>query len=206
MDVTSLKGFPVREMQKSRAEVIGLHPLFRPNKKIGWKGQTTALCAVRASRTHKTWIKKLIEQDGGKVIEMTPSQHDHLMGIVQVLVHFHTILFGATLRRLRAPLKETLEVMSPVYRLEFDLIARIFAQDPMLYASIEMWNPETKKILRTLKQELLRLKKIIEQKNERAFIKEFEDIRKFLGKYTDKALQESNLILQQFSKQGRFYS
>ena len=209
-DVTSLKVFPIKEMLKSKAQVIGLHPMFRPphrgaaqNDKSAMKNQTVVMCPVRCSAKNRQWFKKIFSSGGANVVVMTPGHHDHLMAIIQVLVHFHSFVFGTTLRSLKANLREVLKVMSPVYRIQFDVVCRIFAQNAMLYASIGMLNPETKKITRAFVKATQAMQKILTQKQRGKFLNEFKKTAQFLGPFSKSALNESDQLIASFSKSSK---
>lgn len=194
LDCTSLKMMPVSAMMKSPAQVIGLHPMFRPTS-LGFKKQTVVMCAARASaKTHRT-VKKWFVKNGARVVLMTPEKHDELMSVIQVLVHFHTIVLGNTFRKLGVPIEKTLKVASPIYRLEMDMIGRIFSQNPLLYAAIEMFNPQTEKVTRTLLEETENLAKIVLRKDLKNFEISFSKTSKFLGKFKEEALEEINKLL-----------
>lgn len=198
-DVTSLKTFPVREMLKSKASVIGLHPMFRPGP-YGVKGQTMVLCPARCSKSEKKWLAEIFKKSGMIVAEMSAKKHDHLMGVVQALIHFHSLVLGGTLRSLNVNLRDVMKVMSPIYRMQFDVVCRIFAQSPLLYAAIGMENPETKKITRHFLRETENLHNILTQKNRTAFMKNFKKTAAFLGPLSLKAQKESDLLLEFLAK------
>lgn len=194
LDCTSLKTFSVKTMMKSKAEVIGLHPMFRPSR-LGLKNQTVVMCIGRAEgKTVKT-VKSWFSKGRAKMIEMTPRQHDRLMSIIQVLLHFHTIVLGHAMRRLGVPVRETLKAASPIYRLEMDMIGRIFSQNPTLYGALEMQNPETKRVIKTLLHETQNLATVVFKKDLRKFEALFRETSRFLGDFKDKALEEINKLL-----------
>ena len=62
--------------------------------------------------------------------------------MVQALRHFATFIFGRFLYQRRINLNRTLEFSSPIYRLELDMVGRLFAQDPELYSEIIFATPE----------------------------------------------------------------
>lgn len=193
-DVTSLKVLPLKEMIRGKADVIGLHPMFRPTP-AGLKNQTVVMCVGRAARKMVATFENIFTKNGAAVIKMKPKQHDHLMSIIQVLVHFHTIVLGHTMRRLGVPVRETLKTASPMYRLEMDMIGRMFLQDPLLYGPIEMLNPESKKVIQALLKETAKLSKIVLKKDLAAFTKFFKQTAEFLGNFKEEAFEEINKLV-----------
>ena len=181
-------------MMKSKASVIGLHPMFRPSP-IGLKNQTIVMCEGRAKKEQIQMVKNWFMSSGAKIVEMTPRKHDRLMSIIQVLLHFHTIVLGNTMQRLGVPIRETLKTASPIYKLEMDMIGRIFSQNPLLYGAIEMFNPETKRVTTALLKETQRLAKIVLRKNLKNFADVFNKTSEFLGSFKDEALEEINKLL-----------
>lgn len=194
LDCTSLKTFPMKTMIKSKAEVIGLHPMFRPSS-LGLKNQTVVMCIGRASQKTVKTVKRWFLEKEAHVIKMTPRQHDRLMSIIQVLLHFHTIVLGHAMRRLGVPVRETLRAASPIYRLEMDMIGRIFSQNPTLYGAIEIGNPETKRVIKTLLSETQNLAAVVFKKDLRKFEALFRKTSRFLGDFKDEALKEINKLL-----------
>lgn len=194
LDFTSLKIMPMHWMLKSKAQVIGLHPMFRPSS-IGLKNQTIVMCTGRAEQKNIQMVRKWFEEEDATIIEMSAKEHDHLMSIIQVLLHFHTIVLGHTLKKLKIPLAKTIAIASPIYRLELDMIGRIFSQDPLLYAAIEMLNPENKKVIKMLEKETKKLASMIQTKDFKKFTKAFHETSKFLGSFKDQALEEINSLL-----------
>ncbi|MEK7544773.1 MAG: prephenate dehydrogenase/arogenate dehydrogenase family protein [Patescibacteria group bacterium] len=195
MDVTSLKVRPIKEMMKSPAEVIGLHPMFRAGKN-GLQNQVVVMCPGRAQKKTIKEVHQWFTQGGAKIVEMKAKEHDQLMSVIQVLLHFHTIVLGNTLEKLKIPLKKTLEIASPIYRLEMDMIGRLFSQDPLLYAAIEMLNPENKKVIHTLEKETKKLSKIITKKNFTSFTKSFQKTSQFFGSFKDEAMKKIDEMLK----------
>lgn len=199
MDTTSLKTFSVKEMLRSKASVIGLHPMFRPGPG-GFKGQVIVMCPARCRKEQREWLKEIFEKAGAMVRVMNAKKHDELMAIVQALIHFHSLVLGGTLRSLKVNLREIMEVMSPIYRLQFDVVCRIFAQNPRLYASIGMENSGTKKITGHFLKETQKLTKILRTKNVGEFLKNFKKTDRFLGPFSEKALEESDKLLTIFQR------
>lgn len=189
-------------MMKSKSQVIGLHPMFRPSG-TDIKNQSIVICTGRAEQRTIEEVKKWFEEEGAKMVEMTAKEHDHLMSIVQVLLHFHTIALGNTLAKISAPLAKTLTIASPIYRLELDMIGRIFSQDAGLYAAIEILNPESKKMIQALMQETKKLATIVEKKDFTSFKKHFKKTSKFLGTFQKQATEEVDHILKNLPSKAK---
>jgi len=194
MDVTSLKVGPVREMLRSPAAVVGLHPMFG-GRIATFAGQTLVACPVRISPENWNVMRNLFTQKGIRIKECTPEEHDRMMSIIQVLFHMTTMLVGRVLRELSVDIAETMEFTSPSYRLEINLLGRMFAQNGALYSAISQMNPYTKDIISSLMQGLVSYEKWYEAENLNAFLQDFERSAQHLGDFCDRAYEESSAVL-----------
>lgn len=196
MDLTSLKVGPINEMLKSKADVLGAHPLFAPS--IGdVRGQTIILCPQRIS--NKELYQKLnfiFTNRGANIVEMTPEEHDKMMAVIQGLTHFSAIALCHCMKDLNFDIKKSFECTSPVYRLTLDMAGRILNQEPELYADISLLNPITPEILLQYLKSAETLFNKIQTKDREGFIKFFEEASQYLGDFTEKAEKESNLLIK----------
>lgn len=194
MDLTSLKVGPVREMLASPGSVVGLHPMF--GGRVGaMSGQTVAACPVRIEPADWEWLKSLFTGRGIRIKECTPDEHDRMMSIIQVLFHLTTMLIGRALRKLDIDIGETMEYTSPSYRIEMNLVGRIFAQNPELYASITQMNPHSGRIFEALKDGLDVYEKFYESGDLEGIMEDFERSARHLGGFCRNAYRESSEIL-----------
>lgn len=194
MDLTSLKTEPVREMLASPASVVGLHPMFG-GRVPSFSGQTIAACPVRIEPAAWAWLRGLFTGAGVRMKECTPEEHDRMMSIVQVLFHLTTMLVGRTLRKLDADIRETMEYTSPSYRIEMNLVGRIFAQSPELYAAITQMNPHSGEIFAALRSGLEEYETLYRSKDLEGFMEDFERSAQHLGDFCRKAYRESSELL-----------
>ncbi len=194
MDVSSLKTKPVEAMLRSEASVIGLHPMFGPQVS-SIRGQTIIACPARIDKKNKQTIYEIFESSGARIKETTPEEHDRMMSIIQVLIHFSTIVMGRTLREMGVSIEKSLDYTSPIYRLEMNFIGRLFAQDPALYGAIGMLNPHSEEVLNKLHESFINYMDIIKSKNLDEFIDDFNKTANFFGPYSPQAMKESGAIL-----------
>jgi prephenate dehydrogenase len=196
MDLTSLKVGPVEEMLKSKADVLGAHPLFAPSIE-NLRGQTIILCPerIRNKALYQT-IFSILEKRGANLIEMSPEKHDKMMAVIQGLTHFSAIVLCHSLKDIDFDIKKSLECTSPVYRLTLDMAGRILNQRPELYADISLLNPKTVDIVFQYIKSAESLFKKIEAKDRDGFIRYFEEASQYLGEFTEKAEKESNRLIK----------
>lgn len=135
MDFCSLKEKILESMTGSTsAEVTGAHPLFGPFMD-SIKGQNVILCPGRGEQWMK-WLENEFVSKGAFVTVMNPSVHDRHMAIVQGLTHFLAICMGRTLQKMNMNNSTALSCSTPVFKINYDLIGRLFAQDIGLYQNI----------------------------------------------------------------------
>jgi prephenate dehydrogenase len=121
-DLTSLKTAPVRAMCESRAQVIGLHPMFGPSV-ASLRNQTIIVTPERTTDPMLSFLLHILKSEGAVLTITTPEAHDRMMAVVQGLNHFLTLTMAETMRRGNVSIETSLEFMSPVYRLQIGLMA-----------------------------------------------------------------------------------
>lgn len=201
IDTTSIKKEPVEAMLRySKCEVIGMHPVFGPGIS-SLKDQTIVLCPARGKKWLK-WLVDIFEINRARIKITTADKHDEMMSIIQGLNHFSTLSVAYAMKRLGISVKESLEYTSPIYKLRMAMIGRILNQDPCLYASIEIMNPKTKRVLLTYIDSAKRLQKIIEAKNTKDFVKYFSECAEFFGNFKKEAENLSDYLIQKMVKRS----
>jgi len=194
MDVTSIKAAPLAAMLRhSRASVVGTHPLFGPSVH-SLQGQRIVLTPGRGDAWH-AWLKGVLHARGLTLLETDGENHDRVMAVVQVLVHFATEVMGRTLAELDVSMQETLAFTSPIYLLELLMTARHFAQAPELYAAIQMSNPRTAEVTAAFLEAARHLRTVVEARDQAAFAKHFHQVRAFFGPFTEQALAQSDFLI-----------
>jgi len=194
MDVTSVKAGPMRAMlESSSASVVGTHPLFGPSVH-SLQGQRVVLTPGRGDKW-LTWLRTMLHARGLEVVETTPAEHDRVMSIVQVLVHFSTEVMGRTVAALNVPIDQTLRFMSPIYLMELLLTARHFAQSPGLYASIQMSNPGAADVMKAFVGAADELRELTQTGDHAGFERMFADVRGHFGAFTERALEQSDFLI-----------
>lgn len=194
LDVTSLKTIPVQEMLRSQSSVVGLHPMFG-GRIATFAGQTLVACPARVDAEDWQKLRGLFLRAGILVKECSPEKHDRMMSIIQVLFHMTTMLTGRVLRELDVDIAETLDFTSPSYRLEINLIGRMFAQSPALYSAITQMNPYTGSLIELLKNGLEEYGRWYGDKDLSAFIQDFQRSAVHLGGFCAGAYEESSAFL-----------
>jgi len=193
MDFTSLKVEPVKEMLKSSASVIGVHPLFGPTNSLA--NQIIILCPARAGKW-LAWVNSIFEKGEAIVKILEPKEHDLLMSVIQGLTHFSNLALIETIAQSKVPLEKFLEYQSPVYRLKMILAARTLAQDSNLYGPLTIENPYSEKILKKYLEVVQNLVQIIQCKDLKKYEKNFCQASTYLKNFKETAQHESDYLIE----------
>lgn len=198
-DINSLKQNVCDTMRRhGRCEALGLHPMFGPT--VGtFRRQKIVVCRVR-SGPRSEWLLREFGHMGVELIECSPQDHDHMMAVVQVLVHLATIVMGCALRDCNTSIEESLRFTSPIYRLELALVGRLFAQNPDLYAEIMMTNPHGDEIRRHFLEAASTLDTILANGDRERFRKLFSEVSDYFAGFAGEAMELSNTIIDTLVK------
>ncbi len=204
MDFTSIKEEPIREMLRSKASVIGLHPMFGRINSL--RGKTIIAVPARPGRWMKL-LAPLFKKGGIKIKITTAEKHDKIMAVLQGLIHFNFMALSAALKEIskenNVDINDLLEYGGVIYRIRLGMIARILSQDPQLYADIAMLNRNTRREFEKYAEIVQKLKGIIIKRDKKGFEKLFNDSALFFGRFRGRALEESSYLIEQFSKYKR---
>ncbi len=194
-DLTSLKVAPVAAMLKSKAEVIGLHPMFGPTVR-SLKEQTIIACPARASPENTEALLAVFRSEGAECTITSPEEHDRMMAVVQGLTHFVTLSLADAIRQLGIDIEATRAFTSPVYRIELSLVGRLLSQDPDLYGSILQENPFVPGVLAACRTSVAGLQEIILEKDEKAFAAYFRKNARHFGDYCAEGMATTDALIE----------
>lgn len=197
-DFTSNKSEPLLAMLEAHpGPVVGLHPMHGPDVPNLSK-QLMVICSGRDSEK-ADWFREQCILWGMRIIEADPSKHDHVMHLVQGLRHFVALLHGSFMKEYDLNPNEMLDYSSPIYRAELMMTGRIFAQDAELYADIVFANKERRDLLLTFFRHHQTLMEMVEKDDKHGFIREFEAVTDFFGKFASQALTESGYLINRLA-------
>ena len=163
LDVTSIKQAPVAAMLRSRAEVVGLHPMTAPPKAPTLKGRVVVVCEARLSRW-RPWLATLLDALEGEYVEATPERHDRVMALVQAMVHASHLAQAGVLRSYAGTLGAPAGLMpfrSASFELDAAIAARILSLNPAIYEDIQFGNPYAGEVLDRLLAQLGGLRDLV---------------------------------------------
>jgi len=193
-DLTSIKTDAMQAMGETKAQVIGMHPMFGPTLST-IAGQTIIASPLRCEASVKDQLYAIFTGNGAAIVEMDPAAHDRAMAVVQGLVHSVTLATADTIRQSGCTLPEILAVMSPVYRIEMGIIGRILGQSPALYGDILAMNPAVLPVIESLKGSVSGLEEIVASDDQEAFRQFFETLRVWFAEYIDEATAETDHLI-----------
>jgi chorismate mutase/prephenate dehydrogenase len=197
-DFTSNKSEPLQAMLDAHSgPVVGLHPMHGPDVPNLSK-QLMVICAGRDSEK-ADWFREQCVLWGMRILEAEPAKHDHVMHLVQGLRHFVALLHGSFMKEYDLNPNEMLDYSSPIYRAELMMTGRIFAQDAELYADIVFANKERRDLLIAFFRHHQTLMEMVEKDDKRGFIREFEAVTDFFGKFASQALTESGYLINRLA-------
>ena len=194
-DFTSLKTGPVAAMLRSKAAVIGLHPMFGPTVS-SIRGQTIVVCPARATDAVRDALTGIFVREGAVCTVTTPEEHDRMMAVVQGLTHFVTICMADSIRRLGVDIKKTEAFTSPVYQIELSLVGRLLSQDPALYADILELNPFVPDVLAACRSAAGELSDIVKSGDPGAFAEFFSRDTRHLGAYCGRGQELTDTLIE----------
>jgi len=193
-DLNSLKSEICGRMTNSpAAEVVGFHPMFGPTVP-SLKGQKMVVCSIRSGE-RSGWLLDWLRSRGLELVFTDPQTHDRMMAVVQVLVHFSTLVMGSALQRSGTSIEESLEFTSPIYRMELAMIGRLFAQDAGLYSEIEMLNPYGREIRQHFIEAATQMNGLIESGDRQQFQQTFQALSDYFSGFAESSMHLSDYIL-----------
>jgi prephenate dehydrogenase len=198
-DLTSLKVRPVEAMLKSKAQVIGMHPMFGPSA-TSLLRQTIVVTPARCDTPVLERILAIFRDQGARITMTTPEEHDRIMAVVQGLTHFVTLVMADTMRRMNTSPQDTLPFMSPVYRMEMNLAGRLLSQDPGLYSDMLRMNPYIPPVLAACLESHENIAESVTGDNVTQFADIFRMNSEYFGDYRETALVETDYLIESMVK------
>ncbi|WP_107668083.1 bifunctional chorismate mutase/prephenate dehydrogenase [Cyanothece sp. BG0011] len=194
VDISSLKVSVVSTMlEYHQGPVVGLHPMFGPGV-TSFLSQNVVVCPGRHLQACQ-WFLDLIENQGGNLVYCSPEEHDRLMGVVQAIRHFSVFGLGVFLAEEGVDLQKTLGVTSPLFRVQLDMVSRLFAQDGSLYLEIMLSNQENSDLIGRLAKVYARLAELVQKKDKYSLQQTFTSTRHFYQSQTTPAMSETNHLI-----------
>ena len=183
VEISSLKSQVFPDLEKLAARgvrTLSLHPLFGPGvTKI--TGEKIALVPVSDPSAEFKLAKTIFPK--AELIVVDAEEHDKAMALALSLPHFVNIVFASVIGQ------EDINVLKKLggttFALQLVISEGVLSEDPSLYASIQMDNKFTAKILDRFLSNAGTFKRYITEKNSRGFLQFYADARTSLMKDSD---------------------
>lgn len=192
LEITSIKDPLIPIFKSAKCEILSLHPMCNETQLAS--GARMLFMPVRGKKT-ENFFKKLFLSANFQLVPLKIEKHDKLMAMIQGLPHFAEIAFAHTMKDLGFKTNELMRFASPATDLKLKMVGRILAQDAELYGAMQIYNPRNKTIIGEHIKSVNELYKILEEGDLPAFEKYFKASAKFLGKYKDDALSETDHVI-----------
>ncbi|MEA5602797.1 bifunctional chorismate mutase/prephenate dehydrogenase [Nostoc sp. UHCC 0252] len=197
-DIASIKNPILQTMlEQHSGPVMSLHPMFGPGIK-SFLCQKVVVCSGRGDDAFQ-WLLDLIEHDGGKLIVSTPEEHDEMMIAVQAIRNFTTFSLGVFLAQQNIDIRRSLDFSSPIFRLEMDIVGRLFSQSAPLVVDIMLATSERREAIGQLAIAYNRLAQLVIQNDRDTLIQEFKATHSFLAEGMHSAVEESTYMIDTLS-------
>lgn len=196
MDFCSQKEPIVRAMaDHTTSDVVGTHPMFGPHT-AALKGQNIILCPARDNNGWAAWLETLFTENQAVVTRMAPYEHDRKMALSQSLMHFLTVSLGRLLQQMEIPPEQAFLFSTPIFRLNVDLIGRLFSQDLDLYAELVRDNHYATEIIDRFTAAMDENRRHFFAGDETDLMAYLQELRRFLGEqFCEDALTETTRAL-----------
>lgn len=172
VDMSSINSQTSKAIEETGNSGIALHLLFGPTV-ASIQNQKVILCRIKES-THIVFLKKILEDSGAQVIELTPEEHDLQMANIQNLTHFANLSLAKVLIKNKISL--TGKISTPVFLAQLSTLSRVISQSPELLTEIQLGNPLANQVLDNYMEYQKKIVDAIKEKDEEALRKEFSQI------------------------------
>ena len=194
-DLTSVKSAPLERMlARHGGPVIGLHPMFGPTTGVFTK-QVIVCCRGRHPERYE-WVLEQLRIWGAMLFEVSPHEHDRMMGVIQALRHFTTFVSGIHLMEEHPDLSDIMNFSSPIYRLELGMVGRLFAQNAQLYADIIFSSEAGKGMAHRYLEQFRKALAILDAGDKETFVTRFNEVRAWFGPLAEQFLKESTSVIE----------
>lgn len=194
-DLTSVKSKPLNAMLRAHSgPVIGLHPMFGPS--VPTLAKQTVLITPGRDAEACLWLSEQLGVWGVRLHELTASEHDHGMSLIQVMRHLSTFVYGYHLAHEDTDIEQLVNLSSPIYRLELMMVGRLFAQSPELYADIILSDQDQHRMIHRYLNRFSDILELLATEGREGFVREFNKVAQWFGPYASQFMRESVGLLR----------
>lgn len=188
-DICSIKWFPSKLLQKFAPKwtlIVPTHPMFGPYVD-DVSGQIVVITPLQDVQDNAQYLffRKILKEKWVKIIESTPEYHDKMMAVVQWLTHINMFTIGESIKRLGVDVLDSLNFVSPIYKMMIASVARYVGHDANLYADIQMYNDQVKSVHRIFMETLKDFNVCVESSDREWFLNIVEGTQTYFGSQTE---------------------
>jgi len=179
-EVSSLKSnvLPtLREIANRGIKSLSIHPLFGSGARR-MTGERIALIPVSDQLMEENLARRIFPE--AKIIVVDFKIHDEIMALTLALTHFINIVFASVVGEENISLLKSLG--GTTFTLQLAVSEAVMAEDPSLYASIQMDNEYTSKYLSRFMSKAAKLKSIVENKDFIGFMEFYKLTQEMISK------------------------
>jgi prephenate dehydrogenase len=193
-DYTSIKEEPLNAMLDSYSgPVVGLHPIFgstidNPDK------QVIVVCDGRFEDKYNFFISDLA-RIGFSIENMAAKDHDEAMTFIQGVEHFSVYCMGMFLKHKNIDIQQMIKLASPVYKMELNIIGRLFSQGAGLYSDIIMSDEKRQQTITEYAEFVMTNAEKVASGDKETFKDNFKAVKFWMGDFADQAYKDSDKLL-----------
>ena len=193
-DYTSIKDEPLNTMLESyNGPVVGLHPIFGPTIDDP-KNQVIVVCDGRFEDKYRYFIDDLA-RIGFSIEKMTAKAHDEAMTFIQGIEHFSVYCMGMFLKHKNINVQKMMKLASPVYKMELNIIGRLFSQGAGLYSDIIMSDEKRQQTIAEYASFVMENAEKVASGDKETFKDNFKAVKSWMGDFADQAYRDSDKLL-----------
>ncbi|MGH9176127.1 MAG: prephenate dehydrogenase/arogenate dehydrogenase family protein [Vicinamibacterales bacterium] len=180
-DIGSLKG-PLRQgllaLAEAGCKVASLHPMFGPDTEL-LSGRHVIFVDVGAESATRE-VRALFASTMARQVAMSLDDHDRLIAYVLGLSHALNIAFFTALAESGEAAPRLATLSSTTFDAQLEVASQVAGENPHLYFEIQTLNEHGARALHALRQSVLRLCAVIENRDERGFVALMENGKRYL--------------------------
>jgi prephenate dehydrogenase len=193
-DYTSIKDEPLNTMLESyNGPVVGLHPIFGPTIDDP-KNQVIVVCDGRFEDKYSYFIDDFA-RIGFSIEKMTAKAHDEAMTFIQGIEHFSVYCMGMFLKHKNIDVQKMMKLASPVYKMELNIIGRLFSQGAGLYSDIIMSDEKRQQTIAEYAGFVMENAEKVASGDKETFKDNFKAVKSWMGDFADQAYKDSDKLL-----------
>ncbi|WP_318263300.1 prephenate dehydrogenase dimerization domain-containing protein [Francisella-like endosymbiont] len=173
--------------------LVGLHPIFGPTISSP-ENQVIVVCDGKQQDKYQYFINDLA-RIGFSIEKMTAEAHDEEMTFIQGIEHFSVYCLGLFLKHKNIDIHKKLKLASPVYKMEQNIVGRLFSQVHSLYADIIMSDKQRQQTIAEFADLVNSNAKKVSQGNKQTFIKNFKAVKEWMDYFAPQSYKNTDRLL-----------